>query len=228
MAPLVLLLMGTLLFFLFGGQEHFSFKGLAEHRHWLQDAVKENHLLMVVASFFTYALATALSLPVGTLLTLAAGLVFGLWEATFIVVAGATAGSLVVFLAARTALRDVFARQAGPWMAKMEQGFREDAFSYLLVLRLLPIFPFWLVNLVPALLGVPFKVYLLGTALGIIPGTVVFAAAGAGLGDVIDMGEGIELDILLQPSVSLPLIGLCVLALVPVFYRCWKRRQTKG
>jgi uncharacterized membrane protein YdjX (TVP38/TMEM64 family) len=167
-------------------------------------------------------------LPVGSLLTLAAGLVFGIWEAAFIVVAGATSGSIVVFLAARTALRDVFARQAGPWLAKMEQGFQKDAFSYLLVLRLLPIFPFWLVNLVPALLAVPFRVYLLGTALGIIPGTVVFAAAGAGLGDVIDMGEGIELDILLKPSVSLPLIGLCVLALVPVFYRRWKRRQTKG
>lgn len=228
MAPFVLLLLGALLFFLFGGQKHFTLDALAVHRDWLKNTVAENHFMMVLATFTAYALATALSLPIGTLLTLAAGLVFGLLEASFIVVAGATAGSILVFLAARSALRDTFARQAGPWLGKMERGFRENALSYLLVLRLLPIFPFWLVNLVPALLGVPFRVYFIGTALGIIPGTVVYAAAGAGLGEVIDKGMDVEFDILLKPSVLLPLLGLCILALLPVFYRRWKNRQVKS
>jgi len=107
----------------------------------------------------------------------------------------------------------------------MEAGFRENALSYLLVLRLVPLFPFWLVNLVPAFLNVPLRTYVLGTFLGIIPGTFVFALVGSGLAGVLDAGRKPDLDVLFHSEVLLALLGLAVLALTPVAYKAFKARK---
>ncbi len=107
----------------------------------------------------------------------------------------------------------------------METGFRENALSYMLVLRLVPIFPFWLVNLVPAFLGVRLRTYALATCLGIVPGTLVYASIGNGLGAIFDMGGEPDLRIIFQPAVLLPLLGLAALALLPVAYRRLRRRR---
>ena len=133
-----------------------------------------------------------------------------------------------MFLAARYALFDILHAKAGPALLKMEQGFRENAFNYLLVLRLVPLFPFWLVNLVPALLGVPLKTYVIATAIGIIPGTFVFASVGNGLGEILASGKTPDLSIIYDPEVLIPLLGLAVLALVPVLYKAWKARKDKN
>ena len=101
----------------------------------------------------------------------------------------------------------------------MEAGFRENALSYLLALRLIPVFPFWLVNLVPALLGVPFRVYLIGTFVGIIPGTFIYASVGDGLGTVFAAGKRPDIDLIFMPEILLPVIGLALLALAPVAYK---------
>lgn len=223
--PLALLLAGTVGGLAWLAAEGIGFETVADHRAWLVRTVEENSLLAGLLLFATYVLVTALSLPLGSLLTLVAGFLFGTVIASLWVIAGATLGSIAIFLAARTALHDTLAARAGPWLKRMEAGFREDALSYLLVLRLLPIFPFWLVNLVPALLGVPLGTYVLGTALGIIPGTVVFASVGSGLGMVLDRGETPDLGLLLEPGILLPLLGLSVLALLPVAYKRWKRRS---
>ena len=135
---------------------------------------------------------------------------------------GATLGATAIFLAARAGLGGL-AQRAGRFVGKLEAGFRADAFNYLLVLRLVPIFPFWLVNLVPALVGVRLPTYVLATFLGIIPGTFVFASLGNGLGSLV---EEPDLAILFKPSVLLPIIGLALLALVPVGYKHW--REQKG
>ncbi len=108
----------------------------------------------------------------------------------------------------------------------MEAGFQKNALNYLLVLRLVPLFPFWLVNLVPAFLGVPLRTYILGTFLGIIPGTFVYASVGNGLGAVFDMGEKPDLGIILSPEVFGPLLGLAALSLVPIAYRKFRHRRT--
>ena len=129
-----------------------------------------------------------------------------------------------LFLIARTALGDVLRAKAGPFLAKMEEGFRENALSYLLVLRLIPLFPFWLVNLVPAFLGVSTIHYVIGTFFGIIPGTFVFASVGNGLGALLDAGEDPNLGIIFQPEVLGPLVALALLSLLPVLY---KRHQAK-
>jgi uncharacterized membrane protein YdjX (TVP38/TMEM64 family) len=221
--PLALLLSLSVGAWLWLRSEGIGFDSIAQHRAWLMAEVEELGVLAGAAVFLVYVVVTALSLPLGSLLTVLAGYLLGTVEATLWVVAGATLGSIAVFLAARSALRQTLSQRAGPWLKRMERGFRENALNYLLVLRLLPVFPFWLVNLVPALLGVPLGTYVLGTALGIIPGTVVFASLGNGLGTVLDRGETPDFSILLEPALLLPLLGLCVLALLPVAYKRWRR-----
>jgi uncharacterized membrane protein YdjX (TVP38/TMEM64 family) len=107
----------------------------------------------------------------------------------------------------------------------MEKGLQENALSYLLVLRLVPIFPFFIVNIVPALLGVPLRIYALGTLVGIIPGTFVYASVGAGLGSILDRGETPDFGIIFDPAVLLPLVALSLLALLPVAYRRFKKKD---
>ncbi len=115
--------------------------------------------------------------------------------------------------------------KAGPFLARMEAGFKEDALSYLLVLRLIPAFPFFIVNLVPALLGVPLRTFAIATFLGIIPGTFVFSSIGAGLGSIFDNMQEFTLKGALTPQVLTALIGLAVLALIPVAVKRFKARK---
>jgi len=157
-------------------------------------------------------------------LTITGGFLFGSIVATVLVVVAATLGATLVFLIARSALGDPLRARAGPFLQRMEAGFQEDAFNYLLVLRLIPIFPFWIVNLVPAFLGVPLRTYVLGTSIGIIPGSFVFASVGAGLGSVLDSGQAFSPASVLTPQVVIALVGLALLALLPVAYRKWKGR----
>jgi len=202
-----------------------SFETLAQHSTWLQEQVAASPLIAGIALFLSYLAVTALSLPFASLVTVLAGFLFGTALATFWVVAGATAGSLVVYFAARGPLHETFMKRASGWLKRMEKGFNENAFSYLLFLRLLPVFPFWLVNLVPALLGVRWTTFLVATGIGIIPGVLVYAALGSGLGDVIDAGQTPDLTIILQPNILLPLAGLALISLLPIVVKRFRRKQ---
>jgi len=113
-------------------------------------------------------------------------LLFGWMAGTALAVFAATIGAALIFLIARSSFGDTLAARAGPWLNRLRDGFQENAFSYLLFLRLVPAFPFFVVNLAPALLGVPLRTFVVGTAVGIIPGTAAFATAGAGLGSVVE------------------------------------------
>ena len=186
--------------------------------------VAENGVLAVIGFGLIYAVVVAFSLPGGAIMTLTAGFLFGTIGGGLIVVVGATLGATGLFLIARTALGDVLRAKAGPFLARMEEGFRENALSYLLVLRLIPLFPFWLVNLVPAFLGVSTTHYVIGTFFGIIPGTFVFASVGNGLGALLDAGEDPNLGVIFQPEVLGSLVALALLSLLPVLY---KRHQAK-
>jgi uncharacterized membrane protein YdjX (TVP38/TMEM64 family) len=174
-----------------------------------------------------YALVIALSVPGGAVLTIAGGFLFGSVIATLLVVFAATLGATLVFLIAKTALGDPLRARASPFLKRMEAGFQEDALNYLLVLRLIPIFPFWIVNLVPAFLGVPLRTYVLGTFVGIIPGSFVFASVGAGIGSVLDSGEEFSPSSVLTPQIVIALVGLAALALLPVAYRKLKARAAR-
>jgi uncharacterized membrane protein YdjX (TVP38/TMEM64 family) len=222
--PLLLLLAALGLVWATGAHEVLSLETLRRHRAFLLAFVAERPVTAAITYLLLYAGATALSVPGAVFLTLAGGFLFGTLRATGLVVVGATAGAVLLFLIARTALGEPLRARAGPWLSKMADGFRADAFNYLLVLRLVPIFPFWLVNLVPALSGVPLSTFALATAIGIVPGSLVYASVGAGLGVVLERGEEPDLGLLFEPAVLLPLLGLAALALLPVARRRLRAR----
>ena len=191
LVPLAFIATGMAVFFGFGLHKYLTFEQLRQHRGELMSFVAGMPVKAVLLFVVAYAAATALSVPGGVILTLTGGFLFGIWEGTAAVVVGATIGATAVFMAARYLLADLLRAKAGPWLAKMEAGFKEDATSYLLVLRLVPGFPFFVVNLVPAFLGVPLGKFVISTFFGIIPGTFVFASIGAGLGSIFELDAGV-------------------------------------
>ena len=166
--PLLLLAIGLLAFFILGGHRYIGFDTLEKHREDLLALVAEYGVTAVLAFTALYAVMVAFSIPGGLVMTVTSGFLFGTLGGAACSVVGATLGSIALFLAARTALGDLLRDRAGSAISKMKAGFQEDALSYLLVLRLIPLFPFWLVNLVPAFVGVSLKVFLIGTFFGII------------------------------------------------------------
>ncbi|MGI9452518.1 MAG: TVP38/TMEM64 family protein [Geminicoccaceae bacterium] len=227
-APLAAIAAAIATAFALGVGDYLSFEALRDNRDVLMTLVKEHALLAVLGFIALYAISTALSLPGGAVLSIAGGFLFGSIIGTAWVVIGATIGAIAIFLAARTALGDALKAKAGPWLKKMEAGFQDNAFSYLLVLRLVPLFPFFVVNLVPAFLGVGLRTFAIATLLGIIPGAFVFASVGAGLGSVFEQGETFSPAAALTPEVIIALVGLAILALVPVAYEKLKSRRARS
>ncbi|MEX2648452.1 MAG: VTT domain-containing protein [Alphaproteobacteria bacterium] len=224
-APVAVLLGGLALFFALGLDDYLSIEALRAHRVELVGFVAARPVAAALAYVAIYALAIAFSVPGGTIMTISGGFLFGTWLATGLTVIGATAGACAVFTIAKTSLGDPLRARAGPWLKRMEHGFGANAFNYLLVLRLVPLFPFFVVNIVPAFLGVRLGVYLAATFLGIIPATFVFASVGAGIGSVLESGAAITPASALTPEVIVALVGLSVLALLPVAYRALRRRR---
>jgi uncharacterized membrane protein YdjX (TVP38/TMEM64 family) len=223
--PLLVLVTGLVVFFALDLHRYLSFEVLRDNREALLNWVRQNGLLAALVYMAIYAVAVAFSLPGGLVLSITGGFLFGtLWGSLYIVI-GATVGATALFMIAKSALGDFLRAKAGPWLQKMEAGFRENALSYLLVLRLVPLFPFFVVNLVPAFLGVPLSTYVIGTFFGIMPGVFVFASVGAGLGSIFDKGETFSAAGILTPQIVIALMGLAVLALIPVIYKKRKARS---
>jgi uncharacterized membrane protein YdjX (TVP38/TMEM64 family) len=219
LTPLAVIAAAIGLFFALGLDQYLSFEALRDNRHALLEWRDQNQIAVIAIFIIGYAVVVALSIPGAVWMTIGGGFLFGTIAATLYVVVAATIGATLIFLAARYALRDYLRSKTGPMARKMEAGFRENALSYLLFLRLIPVFPFWIVNLVPAFLGVPLRTYVIGTFLGIIPGSFVYASVGNGLGAVIDAGERPELSIIFAPEVILPIIGMALLSLLPAAYK---------
>lgn len=192
---------------------------LARHEAAITAAVAAHPWLAPLAFAVLYALVVAVSLPGAAVLTMAGGWLFGTVFGTLWSALGATLGATLVFLLARGALREPLRRRVGARMAGLERAFREHGPSWLLFLRLVPLFPFWLVNLVPAFLGMRLLPYVACTFVGILPAGLVYAAIGAGLGDLLARGERPDPALILEPRFLLPLFGLGLLALAPVLWR---------
>lgn len=222
--PLAVLAAGAVGFFALGLDAYVTFDTLARHRGELLAWFEARPVLAPLLYIVGYIVAIAFSLPGGVLLTVTGGFLFGPVLGALFAIVGATGGATAVFLAARTALGERLRAKAGSSLQRLQAGFRQDAFSYLLVLRLVPLFPFFLVNIVPAFAGVSTRIYMLATFIGIIPGTFVFASVGNGLGAVFDAGQTPDLRIILKPQILLPILGLALLALIPVGYKHWKGR----
>lgn len=170
-----------------------------------------------------YAAATAVSLPESAVLTVAGGLLFGTWLGGAMAVVGSTIGAIALFAAARSAFASVMEKRAGPRIARLRVALHRDGFFYLFAIRLVPLFPFWLVNLAAALAGMRLAPYVGATLLGIIPATLIYAAIGSGIGDVLAAGRRPDLTVIFSPSILGPLLGLAALSLLPIFLRRRKR-----
>ena len=184
--PLIVLLLAMAVVIWQEWYLYISFSNIVEHESALKQFVEDYLILAILAYMSLYVVVVALSLPGGALLSITGGFLFGLLLGGFATVVAATIGASIIFLIAKTSLGEPLAARAGPWLEKLRQGFQENALSYLLFLRLVPAFPFWLVNLAPAVLGVKLRTYVLGTFFGIIPGSLAFTFLGVGLQSIID------------------------------------------
>ncbi len=226
----VALVVGLGAFLAFDLGTYVSLDSFKSNREILLEFVERNGFWAVLLFGAVYAVVIAFSLPGGAAMTITGGFLFGWLGGGLIVVVGATIGATALFLVARTAIGGYLEAKAGPFLLKMEDGFRKNALSYLLAMRLIPIFPFWLVNLVPAFLGVSTTTYIVATFFGIIPGTFVYASVGNGLGALIDAGGSTDslLMTIFQPHFLAPLIGLAVLAVLPVIYKKFQSRRKQA
>ncbi len=210
---------GIIAFFAFGGQHYLTLESIKANRDALLAFTQAHFVTALVIAFFVYAGATALSLPGGLLLSLATGFVFGRWVGTVLVVLAATAGATLVFLAARYIFADAARRRLGTVGERINAGFTQNAFSYMLFLRLVPLFPFFLVNLAPAFTSIALRTFVLATLIGIIPGTFVFVNLGQTLGRI----ESLKGLVSIETLGAFALLGL--FALVPVALKKFRTKD---
>ena len=224
--PLLLVILIVVLSFVFGWHEFLNFQTLQAYYQQLHSYTVNNYSLSVLAFMLVYALIVTFSIPGAVFITLLGGFLFGVVAGTFYVVISATVGATLIFLIVQTAVGQWLAKKASGWVMRMEQGFQRDAFNYLLFLRLVPIFPFWVVNIVAAVLNVRLRAYFFATLFGIVPGSAVYVSVGNGLSSLIQAGKAPDLGVIFQPKILLPLVLLAVLSLVPVIYKKLKTRTS--
>lgn len=197
----------------------FSFQALAENRQALIEFRDANYLISVLLFIGVYVAIVGFSLPGATIATLTGGFLFGTFPGALFNITAATIGAAAIFMAARWGLGERLAAKmdAGEGaVKKIKEGIDENQWSMLFLIRLVPAVPFFVANLVPALVGVPLSRFVISTFLGIIPGGVVYTSVGAGLGEVFARGETPNLGIIFEPAILLPILGLCALAALPI------------
>jgi uncharacterized membrane protein YdjX (TVP38/TMEM64 family) len=221
--PLALVAAGLVAAFALGLPHQLSLHQLHRHRDQLEGLVRLHPLLSALGYLGVYTLAVALSLPVAMVMTLTGGFLFGPWIGGLAAATGCTLGGTVVFLVCRTAAGDVLRRRAGPTIAHIEDDVLRDAFSYILVLRLLPVMPLWLVNLALGFIEIPLPTFAAATFLGILPVSLVYAGLGSGLGKLFAKGIRPDLHAVMRPEVLAALGGLALLSVAPIVVRHLRR-----
>jgi len=221
--PLGVIAAALTAFFALGGPEYINLESLKNNREALAGFVNDNFLIAFVGFIALYAILVGISFPGAGFLSIFGGFLFGTFTAVFGIVLGATIGACIIFLVARNAIGGNLAEKMGPYMKKFEKGLNKNELSYLFLLRLVPIFPFFVVNVVPALFNVKFRNYALSTMFGIIPGSLVYASIGDGASAIFEQGGDLKLTgVMTEPRVLFPIIGLAVLAMIPIAYNKFK------
>lgn len=221
--PLAVIAAGLAIGYAFGLQDYLSLEMLAEKRDELR-AFVDAHFVRALAIYFAlYILAVALSFPAASILTIFGGFMFGWLAGGTTTVFAATIGATAIFLAARSAFGDVLRRKAGPALARLADGFAKDGFSYLLVLRLAPVFPFFIVNIAPAFFGVKPRDFVAATFLGILPGTFAYAWLGQGVDSVLvaaaEAGRAVSIGDIVTPEITAAFALLALVAAIPPVLR---------
>jgi pyruvate/2-oxoglutarate dehydrogenase complex dihydrolipoamide dehydrogenase (E3) component/uncharacterized membrane protein YdjX (TVP38/TMEM64 family) len=227
-APLVVLILVVIAAFASGVTRYLNLEALQANEAALRGYIDSNLILALATFVAIYAIATAVSLPGATILTLAGGYLFGTWIGGSATVVGATLGAVLVFYAVRTSLGEALrarAEASGGMLKTVIDGVGQGAFGYILTLRLIPLAPFWLVNVAAALAHAPLRAYALATLIGIIPATFIYSGIGAGIGSLVARGETPDLGVIFEPKVLLPLVALGLLSLGTTLYQ---RRKGKS
>ncbi|MEX3011298.1 TVP38/TMEM64 family protein [Hoeflea sp. TYP-13] len=218
-APIAVILAGLGLGYFFGLHEFLTFESLIQHRDALKMHVMDNIVMASAVYLGVYIAAVAFSFPAASWLTILGGFLFGWFLAGTLTAFAATIGASIIFLAARTALGDFLQKMAGPGVSKLAHSFEENAFGFLLVLRLAPVFPFFVINIAPALFNVPLRIYVAATFLGILPGTYAYAYLGQGLDSVIlsakEAGQDVSLSDLVTAELTIAFAALAAVAAIP-------------
>jgi len=223
--PLIVVALAVAAVIASGLADHLSLAELKERRDQLQGFVALHPALSFGLYILIYIGVVSLSLPGALVMTLSGGFLFGPWLGAAAASSGASLGAAVIFMVCRTAVGDSLRGKAGSTIAKIEEGVRRDAFSYILTLRLIPVMPFWLVNLAAGFVNIPLRTFLAATVLGILPGSLVYSGLGAGLGEVFASGQEPNLRVIFEPHVLLPLVGLGLLSLLPVVLRRFRKSE---
>ena len=230
-APLLILLVAIAAVFASGATRYLNLEALQANEAALRAFVSQQLPLALLTFILVYALATAVSLPGAVILTLAGGYLFGTWVGGVATVVGATTGAILVFYAVKTslgqALRDR-AEASGGRLKSVIDGVQAGAFGYILTLRLIPLAPFWLVNVAAALAHAPLRAYALATFLGIMPATFIYSGIGAGVGELLARGETPDLGVIFSPAVLLPLVALGLLTLATTVYQRLRAKSGKS
>lgn len=200
-------------YFLLGGDQYLNFETLKANRDRLLAYTHNHYGSILIGAMAVYTVSTALSLPVATILSLTIGFLFGLWVGMAVILISATLGATLVFLATRYVFAEAVSRRMGPRAQRLISEFHQNDFNYLLFLRLVPLFPFWLINLATAFTPIKVQTYVVATAIGIIPGAFVFTNLGLSLGRIDSPDQLLSL----KTFSALILLGL--FALIPIFVK---------
>ena len=216
--PLAVLGAGLALFFALGGQQYLNPESAAALLRDLTGFVEANLWLALLAYLVFYALAVSVSVPGAIWFTLGAGFLFGPVLGAGVALLGATMGATILFLAARYAFGDWVREKFPGYVKRLQDGFSQDAFTYVMILRLIPVFPFWAINLATALLNVPLRAFFLASLIGMAPGAYVYATVGGKLSNVVE--EGIpSFTELLDAELIIALVVFAALAVFPAIYK---------
>ena len=225
LAPLVVLIAGLGAFFALGGQQYLDAERAQALLRDMDGWVQDNLVLALVVYTVFYALAVAISVPGALWFTIGSGFLFGAYLGTGVAVIGSTTGATIIFLAARYAFADWVREKFPGYVKKLQDGFSRDAFTYVVILRLIPVLPFFGINIATALLNVPVRAYALGTLVGVIPGAYVYATVGATIKRAA--AEGVpSFGALLTPELIFAMVAFAALALLPMILR--RVRKDKG
>lgn len=225
--PVVVVVVAAIAGFIFL-RDYLSFEALSENREALIAYRDANYALSVVLFISVYVMIAGLSLPGAAIATLTGGFLFGTFPGALFNMLGATIGASAIFMVARAGFGEKLAAKmegSDGIVKKLKDGIDENQWSVLFLMRLVPAVPFFVANLVPALVDVPLRRFVISTFIGIIPGSVVYTSVGAGLGDVFARGETPNLGIIFEPHILLPIIGLCLLAALPMVIKAIRGKE---